>query len=122
MLPRRLHNRRNLAKPLSVVSGRVLLLQDFIIDPCRGAGFVLAEIDAVDLSEDAMYYGKNNQTNQIMYITTKAREKECRWRLTVSVDPVWKMDDSYKWRDEVRQTKEGNEMRVLCPEPPTNTN
>ena len=118
----RRHNRRSIVKPLSVISGRVLLLQDFIVDPRRGAGFVLAEVDAADLPEDAMYYGKNNQTNQIMYITIKAREKECRWRLTASVDPVWELDKSYKWRDEVRQTKEENEMRVLCPEPPTNTN
>ena len=112
-------NRRQIAKPLPVISGRVILLQDFIVDPRQGAGFVFAEIDAADLPEEAMYFAKNKETGQIMFELPVAREKHARWRMTASVDPVWELDASYKWRERANKTKERG---LLCPEPPTNTN
>jgi hypothetical protein len=89
--PKMRHKRRrhHLAKPLPILSGKVLLLEDFAVDPRQGAGFTFVEIDIADLPEEAMYFAKNKDTGQTIFQLPVAREKHARWRMTASVDPRW---------------------------------
>lgn len=111
--------RHNLAKPLPVISGRVILLQDFKIVPGQGAGFTFIEIDAADLPDEAMYFGKDKNTGQILFQMPLARENHSRWRLTASIDSSWDVDKSYRWREQTNRAKE--ERGQPCPEPTTST-
>lgn len=98
--------RKHLAEPLRVISGKVILLVDFVVDPRRGEGFMIDEIDAADLPEDVMYYARNVKTGQTMWVTPKARENNARYQMNNATTPNWKADQSYFWQDEARRVKE----------------
>lgn len=105
--------RRNLAKQLPIISGKVILLQDFLVHPQQGAGFVFAEIEAADLPEEAMYFDKHPDTKQIIFAMPQARSSQARYNLTHSpTDPTYKFDESYWWRERAAQAKEEGASNV----------
>lgn len=117
-MPRRFHNRRNLAKALPIVSGRVVLLTEFAVVPGQGEGFMWTEIDAADLPIEAMYFATNQKTGQLSYIMPEAIEGRSRHYFRTTPDPKYNVDPSYFWRDQTRAAKEG---AGPCPERTTPT-
>lgn len=111
-MPRHLHNRRNLAKSLPVVSGKVTLFTEFAVVPGQGEGFMWVEIDAADLPAEAMYFTTNLKTGQLGYVMPEAIEGRSRHLFKTTLDPKYDKDPSYFWQDKARQAKENGEGNV----------
>lgn len=107
---RRRPRRDRLAKPLLIIGGRVLLLSDFLVHPYdpNQTGFRYEEIDVADLPDEAFYFGRVQQGGQTMYILPQARSKLAAYNLTMGVNPSWKIDPSYNW---VCQAKESDDEK-----------
>jgi hypothetical protein len=98
---RRGKGRQNLAPPIQVVSGRVILLSDFVVT-AQGPGMLMDEIEAADLPVEAMYFARHT-SGLVIYALPIVRTKMANYQLSHSADPGWKFDPSYRWAEKVKE-------------------